>query len=262
MPEEETSEEVLNEETQPNSRKVLLVDNYKTNDTKHVQKLQDTIKEAGFDVEIKRHSDLKQELKQTEGEVDLAAGYHAYVSSGSGKTWQKSGKKDRKGKEYLDMADPVHNNLAKSQTPGYHICAGADYLITALRQEHGSNKDHKYQMQHMGSFKRGNDNGKAYNGTYGLKRSDIPDEHIDNVVSDVETFNHNNETYVASLNYGNKRAVKYHAERTEQGKKELKGWLNDNAMQEMADPGLRAIKGGKKDKRYDLPNDNYLANAA
>jgi len=113
----------------------------------------------------------------------------------------------------------------------------------------------------MGEFKRGNDKGRAYNGTYALKRSDIPDEHIDNVVTDVETFEHNNETYVAALNYGNKRAVKYHAERTEQGKEELKGWLNDNTK-EMADPALRLLKGGKKPKQYHIPQDNYLANAA
>jgi|TARA_B100001971_G_C18129054_1_gene503778 GMP synthase-like glutamine amidotransferase len=187
--------------------KILLIDNYKQRNTTHIEQIEAAIKKAGYDVGKIRHSEAK-------GKEDILEGYDGYVSSGSGKTWEKSGRPNKQGKQYLKSDDPVHKNLAAHKKPGYHICAGMDELANALG----------YKVQDTGKFNRGTgEDGHHYNHKYALRKEDT-----DNRINNVKTFNHAGEEYVSSFDIGNKRAVKYHSERTEKGIEELTGFLDSH----------------------------------
>jgi anthranilate/para-aminobenzoate synthase component II len=196
-------------------KKILVVDNYQTRNTSAVRQIESAITQAGYQVQRIRHSEAKAQLKQGN---DIMQGYHAAVSSGSGKSWQSTGKKDNQGHEYLTTNDPVHQNLTEHEKPVYAICGSYHATAQALGAK----------VKNTGEFNRGKgQDGHMYNHKYGIAAQDIGSK-----VKDVETIKHAGQEYVASFNYKNKRAVQYHPERTEQGRNELVNFLKSQLSQQ------------------------------
>lgn len=187
-------------------RKVLVIDNYKSANSNAVQQIVSSIKGAGYDADVVTYDKAKAAIADGK---DILEGYHGAVSSGSGKRWSKETDKD--GNVYMVKEDPVHKHLAGHEKPLYAICAGYYGLAQALG----------YRIKDTGKQHTKTLGGHKFNHKYGLDAEDI-----DSRLKNVETFEHAGKSYVKSFDYGNKRGVQYHAERTEAGRKEIADFLN------------------------------------
>lgn len=217
-------------------KKILLVDNYRSERTKSIEQIESAIKQAGYQVDTIRHSDAATAIKSG---TDILNGYHGSVSSGSGKTWQKTGKTDKQGNDYVVSNDTVHEHLTSHEKPLYAICGGYHALAQSLG----------YKVTNTGEFNRGKgEDGQHYNHKYGL----AAEETADGKVKNVETINHAGKEYVKSFDYENKRGVQYHPERTEIGRQELTDFLKKNVDN----------SGGKAKTIKLYQGDNYQSKAA
>lgn len=182
--------------------KILIVDNYPKKNSESIQHVHSAVEEAGYDPVVMRHSEARKLLKK---EVDFADGYQGIVSSGSAKSWNKTGVKSKTGKEYLQNNDLIHDHLAKSDKPVYAICGGAHGIAQALG----------YNIVDTGEYNRGvREDGNMYNHKYGI-------ENKKSLVGRVETIEHKGEKIVKSISHNNKFAAQYHPEKSISGRKEL-----------------------------------------
>jgi anthranilate/para-aminobenzoate synthase component II len=192
----------------PKKKKILVVDNYKSRNTRSIQQLRESVEKAGYDAEVIRYSDAKAKV---DSGGDILEGYHGSVSSGSGRAWKKEGVKDKQGRDYLRNEDSVHDFLVRNDKPLYAICGAYHSVANSLG----------YRIKNTGKFNRGKDkDGHVYNHKYGLDANDI-----DSRLKNVETMKHAGQKYVKAFNYDNKRAVQYHPERTDVGRGELADFL-------------------------------------
>jgi GMP synthase-like glutamine amidotransferase len=192
----------------PRKKRILVVDNYKSENTRAVQQLRESVEKAGYEAEVIRYSDAKAKVDAGE---DILQGRHGSVSSGSGKAWKKAGVKDKQGREYLRSEDSVHDFLVKNDKPLYAICGAYHSMANSLG----------YRIKNTGKFNRGKGkDGHTYNHKYGLDANEV-----DSRLKNVETMEHAGRKYVKAFDYNNKRAVQYHPERTNEGRSELADFL-------------------------------------
>ena len=98
--------------------RVLIIDNYARHGTSAIRDIEKTAKDAGYETEVIRHTDARKGLK----ERDILEGFDAYIASGSGRAWKRSGTKDAAGREYVEQGSDLDKFLAEHEKQGYHIC--------------------------------------------------------------------------------------------------------------------------------------------
>ena len=200
--------------------KLLLVDDYQKPESKAIRQLREYVEAQGYSVDTIRHSDAATKIEKREALVeryDLAEGYKVVIYSGGGKRWQKTGETDENGKNYLQRKDAGQEHVSRSNKPMYAICSAFHLFAQATG----------HKVKNTGKFNRKKDaDGNQFNHKYGVSASDMKEgvevPTLEDVVRDIETFEHAGETLVKSFNIGNKRGVAYHPDR---GGNDLKQYL-------------------------------------
>ena len=193
--------------------RVLIIDNYQSDETAAIKRIESAIKRAGYQTDIIKHSDAKAQIEDGKDVLDK---YHAAVSSGSGSSWKKTHGKE--GVTYVEKEDSVHDYLTKHEKPAYSICGGFQAMLNS----------YGVKIRDSGKFNRGKgEDNHHYNHKYAAAAQDARGK-----VDNFDTFKHQGQEYVRSFNHGNKQGVQYHPERTDHGRKELTDFLDQNVKAE------------------------------
>jgi len=216
------------------TKDVLIVDNYKTKNSKAIQKIIETVTKAGYNPVHMRHGEAKARLfggtyegEKYEGGEDITKGKYKAISSGSGKALQETGKQYR-GKPHLTTKDGVARHIAYSDIDALGVCGGGQNMLPYLVGENNSekpeeSKTHDEVLINTKKKNMGYDGaGRWNNHQYGILA-----KHLEDKVDSMETFEHGGYTLAKKAVMGNKLIMQYHPEKTEEKHREIEYFLKN-----------------------------------